>query len=323
MFGGKGGVGKTTCAAAAALAASRAAPRKRVLLLSTDPAHSLGDALGQALGDEARRVRGGPPNLFARELDAARAFGEIRARLAGAVDRLFEGGPEAGPRGGVAIADHDRRVMRDLLELSPPGVDELVAVMEVTDQLAGETRGDYDLVVMDTAPTGHALRLVEMPALAHEWLKTLMSIVLKYQAVAGIGELGSTLLRLSRGVGHLRALLGDPASTRFVAVTRTALLPRAETIRLFECLETAGVSTPILIVNAAGAGTCRRCRAERKVQHAEIRALDAGLKRAGARPTMLVAPAEIPPPHGAARLASWWRKLSTPGLQLPTSKRAG
>ena len=71
-----------------------------------------------------------------------------------------------------------------------------------------------------------------MPALVHDWVKAVMAILLKYQPVIGVGELGAVLLRLSQGLGRLRALLTDPARTRFVVVTRPAALPRAETVRL-------------------------------------------------------------------------------------------
>ena len=63
----------------------------------------------------------------------------------------------------------------------------------------------------------------------HDWVKALMAILLKYQAVVGVGELGAVLLRLSQGLRRLRELLTDPARTTFVAVTRPAALPRAET----------------------------------------------------------------------------------------------
>ena len=68
--------------------------------------------------------------------------------------------------------------------------------------------------MIDTAPTGHALRLLEMPALVHDWVKALMAILLKYQPVVGVGDLGAVLLRLSQGLGRLRELLNDPARTR-------------------------------------------------------------------------------------------------------------
>ena len=80
LFGGKGGVGKTTTSAAEAIALAEARPDARVFVPSTDPAHSLGDAFDVALGDDPRPIPGGPANLVARELDAARAWDEQRTR---------------------------------------------------------------------------------------------------------------------------------------------------------------------------------------------------------------------------------------------------
>ena len=199
MFGGKGGVGKTTCAAALAIDGA-GVDRRRVLLLSTDPAHSLGDVLGR-LSDDPAAVHGGPPNLTVRELDAAARFAALRERFArgdrGAVRRL------AGRR---SDAGHDRQVMHDLIDLAPPGIDELAAVIEVTERsMRTPVRPTFDLIVMDTAPSGHALRLLEMPALVHDWVKALMSILLKYQPVVGVGELGAVLLDCRRARTVARA----------------------------------------------------------------------------------------------------------------------
>ena len=97
-------------------------------------------------------------------------------------------------------------------------------MIDVTDAL--ESRAT-DLVVMDTAPSGHALRLLEMPALVHDWAKALMSILLKYQPVVAVGQLGTVLLQLSQGLGRLRALLTDSERTSFIIVTRPATLPAA------------------------------------------------------------------------------------------------
>ena len=312
MFGGKGGVGKTTCAAAAALELARASRQRRVLLISVDPAHSVGDALGGRFGNMPRRLRGGPPNLMVRELDAAQAFGALRGRLTGAIDELF--GRASGAVAG-SMTTHDRQDGHELLDLAPPGIDELVAVLDVTEALVAPTPA-VDLVVMDTAPTGHALRLIEMPTLAHAWVKALMAILLKYQPVVGLGQLGAILLRLSKGLGRLRELMTDPRRTRFVAVTRAAALPRAETARLLDRLTAASIHAPIVIVNALGAGTCSRCRRERQAQGREVTALLRGLPAGEDRPPVVAAArAEIPAPHGHLHLREWrdsWRRVYHP-----------
>jgi len=321
LFGGKGGVGKTTCAAAAALHAAALAPARRVLLLSTDPAHSLGDVLGQRCDDSPRPVRGGPANLAVRELDASGAFAGVRERFVAGVDALFRR-----TSGAVAVdATYDRQVMRHLLDVAPPGVDELAAIVEIVGYVEPAGTGQYDLVVMDTAPTGHTLRLLEMPETLSEWTRAMMAILLKYQAVVGLGELASGLLRLSRGLRTLGTLLRDPSQTRFATVTRAAALPRAETVRLLDSLAAARIPSPLVIVNAAGAGSCRRCADERRGHEQEIVKLRRDLDRAD-RPArrLLVAPAELPPPYGARRLQQWrgaWGALEAPGRAVAPRRR--
>ena len=303
MFGGKGGVGKTTCAAAAALNVARRNPGRHVLLVSTDPAHSLSDVLGAPVDDVPRQVRGGPANLDVRELDASLAFTAFREDYSDAIDRVFD----RLTRGSSIDASHDRRVLHDLLELAPPGLDEIAAVLGVIDLLSPAA---YDALIVDTAPTGHALRLLETPATVQEWTRALMAIVLKYQTVIGVGELGATLLRLSRRLGSLRALLANPRETHFMIVTRAAALPRAETQRLLESLRRLRVHVPAVVINAAGAGTCARCR---RTSRSERRLISEQLKtlRRRARDTpVLLAPAVVPPPSGISTLEKWfgeWR----------------
>jgi arsenite-transporting ATPase len=311
LFGGKGGVGKTTSAAAAAIALSAAAPVRRVLLLSTDPAHSLGDALGAAVSDLPGAVRGAPPNLSVREIDAEKSFREVRSRYATAIDALFDR-LSRGSSSQVGLdASYDRDVMHGLIDLAPPGIDELAAVIDVTEALEHVTPA-ADLVVMDTAPSGHALRLLEMPALVQDWTRALMSILLKYQPVAGVGELGAVLLKLSQGLGRLRALLADRRRTSFVIVTRAAALPHAETIRLLTRLERMAIHVPAIIVNAVGRGTCTRCL---RAQQAEKREMARLRKTAAARSTRIViAPAEVPPPHAPAELRRWQRSWTAAGI---------
>ena len=141
-----------------------------------------------------------------------------------------------------------------------------------------------------------------------------MSILLKYQPVIGVGDLGAALLRLSRGLGQLRALLTNAARTRFLVVTRAAALPRAETVRLLARLDAAGIAAPIVVVNAVGAGTCPRCRSEDAREYKEISALARGLPAVrGTRRSLILAPATMPPPSGwrdLRRFFGQWRRLA-------------
>ncbi|HET9225834.1 MAG TPA: ArsA family ATPase, partial [Thermoanaerobaculia bacterium] len=269
-FGGKGGVGKTTCAAAAALVLAES---QDVLLLSTDPAHSLADVLDIPLGNDERPVPNAP-RLWARELDADAAFEAWRGR------HHDELGSVLG-----AFAGESREAVEKLLDITPPGLDEMVALASILDA----TEEDR-LVVVDTAPTGHALRLLEAPELALEWDRALLSILLKYREAMGLGRLAEELVELSRSLKRLLTLLRDPVRTRFVAVTRTGELPRRETVRLLDELKRLSISVPTVIVNAGTPedtpGGWEGC-------------------------AIITAPAVHPPPRGAEALAAWARAWKT------------
>lgn len=303
LFGGKGGVGKTTCATATALQLA-AATNHAILLLSTDPAHSVSSVLGQHVGAAARRVRGGPANLTVREIDASGQLDRIRARYSKSIDALFDRMVHHHSGAIHLDATHDREAMQHLIELAPPGIDELAAVTEVMDAIETD---DVRTIVIDTAPTGHALRLLEMPELVHDWTKALMSILLKYQSLAGIAEFGPALVKLSQGLGRLRALLTDPVRTSFIVVTRGAVLPREETLDLLRRLDRLTIRVPAVVVNAVGRGTCRRCKSEARIEQRHIKEMKNQFSR---RAFMVIAPTELPPPHGPAALRRWrqqWR----------------
>ncbi len=108
----------------------------------------------------------------------------------------------------------------------------------------------HDLVVVDTAPTGHTLRLLALPGLALEWVRALLTTLLKYRQVLGLGALAKDVVELSRGLRQLQALLTDPRQARVVVVTRPAALPRLETLRLLRRLESLGLTVSALVVNA-------------------------------------------------------------------------
>lgn len=298
MFGGKGGVGKTSAATAAAIALAEQRPRDRILVLSTDPAHSLGDAFATPLSDEEQIVAGAPPNLVARELDAAQAWASERERYRSAIDDLFS----SIFRGSMS-ATFDRVVLEDLLDLAPPGIDELFALVTITEALSAPAR--YDLVIVDTAPTGHTLRLLELPRKALEWVHALMVTVLKYRSVVGLGEFASDLTSFARQLKGLMALLTDPARTAFVAVTRPAILPRLETARLARKLKALEVPLATILVNAVTQQGCSRCNAAVKVEREELDELSGLASDVSRAKPLVMAPAIYPGPEGPAALARW------------------
>jgi len=310
LFGGKGGVGKTSAASAAALelAAHRTG---KVLLLSADPAHSIGDALRARLGDVPRAVPGGSARLRARELDADRALREARARYRDAVDQLFDalrGGSHLDPA-------FDRAVVQDLIALAPPGLDELFAIVAVTSALvSGDERERADAVVLDTAPTGHALRLLALPDAARQWVQALLAVLLKYREVVGLGKLAEELVQMSKQLRELEALLRDPDRTAFVAVTRAAELPRRETERLLEELARLRIPIAGFLVNAMTPPGCARCRRTAAREAAEVRALARRARSlTGRERPMILAPMTAPEPRGPRALREWsraWRPLA-------------
>jgi arsenite-transporting ATPase len=303
-FLGKGGVGKTSAAAAVALGLAARRPDARLLILSTDPAHSLADVLEIPLGDAERAVPG-VPGLVARELDAEAAFQVRRERYEKAVDELFDG-VLRGSRFDVA---YDRRVVRELMDLAPPGLDELFGVLTLVDSLLRTDPPPHDMVIVDTAPTGHALRLLAMPAGALEWVHALLAIVLKYRAVMGLGELASDLLDVARELRELAALLRDATRTRAVAVTRPAALPRLETERLLRGLRRLEIPVGAVVVNAVTPPGCPRCRRAAARERREMAALETAVRSAvGERCAIISAPAESPPPGGVEGLEDWLRR---------------
>jgi arsenite-transporting ATPase len=294
FVGGKGGVGKTTVAASIALRLSRARPDASVLLLSTDPAHSLGDVLKSAVQNAPAPVVGGPRNLLARELDSAEAMRQTRADLTAALEEIAAPGTlQAGPAVGW------RASAARLMELAPPGIDELFGMLSIVD-----AADRHDLVVVDSAPTGHALRLLNMPETAREWLHALIRMLLKYRSLVRPGRFAADLVNSSRKVRELQQLLGDRSKTRFVVVTRAAAVPRAETERLLRTLRSMSLPAGAVIVNARtlSPGVCRWCRAvsadEERESAALVRSRDCAI---------IHAPLTAPPPRGVAGLDRWAR----------------
>ena len=266
LFAGKGGVGKTTMACATALALARRG--RRTMLVSTDPAGSLGDALGLEIGPDPTGVSVG---LEAAQLDAEREFAALRDEyvdeLEAFMDQLLGG----------ADLTFDREAMERLLDLAPTGIDEVMALVRVTELL--EERS-CDALVLDTAPSGHLLRLLELPELIERWLSAIFRVLVTYEDVFSLPRVNERLLRLSRGVRALRALLIDGDACRVIGVTIPTALASAETERLIAGCERLGVRVGGLIVNratpAGGAGLDSELFAREAPEIERVRAAAAG-----------------------------------------------
>ncbi len=238
LFVGKGGVGKSTCGAACAVALAES---RTVSLFSIDPAGSLGDVFGRNVTGDGVQIDN---QLRARQLDATAIFAAMSAEYRNDVTRVFEG------IGIDASLELDRRVLDSLWSIAPPGLDEIMALLEIVD----ETRSG-DTLIIDSAPTGHFLRLLEMPEEALKWTHAIMRILVKYHAVAALDAAAGGMLAFARRLKDLRARLLDPARTAAIVVTLGQPVVTAETERLVGALQRASVPTPALLLNRADAGS--------------------------------------------------------------------
>ena len=165
FVGGKGGVGKTTtsCSLALMLALERKKDGKKVLIISTDPAHNLSDAYGQQFGPTPIQIEG-VDNLFAMEIDP-------KVKL--------DGSDEDGAGLLSSFGDEQKSSLNFLSELSSsvPGIDEAMSFNELIKQVKKQ---DFDIIVFDTAPTGHTLRLLSFPTVLQKALGKLDGLKNKF-----------------------------------------------------------------------------------------------------------------------------------------------
>ncbi|EMD23794.1 ArsA family ATPase [Amycolatopsis azurea] len=219
LFTGKGGVGKTTLAAATA--AALAGRGRKTLVVSTDPAHSLGDAFGRALGAEPSEV---DDLLHAVQIDTRglvdSTWRELRQELQAA----------------LAGAGLDSLDAEELTVV--PGVDELLALTEV--QRLAE-HGPWETVVVDCGPTAETLRLLALPEAVSGYLSRMFK--------PGARRTASAVRRLGAHLESLRTLLTDPATTTVRLVLTPERVVVAEARRTLSSLALRGILVDGLIVN--------------------------------------------------------------------------
>jgi arsenite-transporting ATPase len=239
FVGGKGGVGKTTTSCC--LGIQLAKTRKKVLLVSTDPAHNLSDAFCQKIGREPTPITGFD-NLSAMEIDANDDMEEMQRELEETTDDT-----------GIST------LMAELTS-SIPGIDEAMSFSELMKQVQ---QLDFDVVVFDTAPTGHTLRLLSFPTILEKALGKVMDLKDRFGGVIGQasamfgggnpGEMQDQLMgRLEETreiINKVNDAFQDPALTTFCCVCIPEFLSIYETERLVQELSKFGIDSHNIVVN--------------------------------------------------------------------------
>ena len=235
LYTGKGGVGKTSVAAASARAC--AAAGLRTVVLSTDPAHSLSDSLESPLGPEPMQVEA---NLFAQEVQAQeemeRNWQSVQAWLG---DLLAERGID--------------RISAEELTV-PPGMDELFSLLWIKRH---HEEGEFDCVIVDCAPTGETLRLLSFPDVVTWWLERLLPSQRKLAPFARTlfdmplpgDAVFADLERLARNLVAMNGILRDRARTSIRLVTNPDRMVVKEAMRTFTYLNLYGYLTDAVVVN--------------------------------------------------------------------------
>jgi len=243
FFGGKGGVGKTTCSSAFALAASRRG--RRVLLVSTDPAHSTSDIFERRIGPDERQIEAG---LSALEIDADREASRYVADVKRDIERMFAP---------AVVRQANRQI--DLAAASP-GLAEVALLDRMIDVIVSR-ESSSDLIVFDTAPTGHTLQLLRMPEAMDAWIQALIKhrrAVLEIDhgheeedepALPSADPVLTALERRHERIALLRRTVLDRGRTSFVLVAIPERLAIEETVRAAELLGATGIDVAALIVN--------------------------------------------------------------------------
>ncbi len=239
ILGGKGGVGKTTIAASIAWAMATLHPDYKIRAISIDPAHSLGDAFSHPLSHAPTPLT---PNLSAQEVNADQMLEQFREAYLWELADMLSGGTQDDT---LQLA-YGPKAWRQIAAQALPGVDEMLALLTVMDLLES---GEQDLIVLDTAPTGHLLQFLEMPAALNDWLTWIFRLWMQYQDSAGHVELMSRLRSLRQRVVQAQKKLKDPEHTEFIAVFQGQSAIVAETQRLVAAIADLGIPQRYLVQN--------------------------------------------------------------------------
>lgn len=283
MLGGKGGVGKTSCAAS--LAVKFANSDHPTIVVSTDPAHSLSDSFDQDLtGGTFVPVRGVDSPLFALEINPDKTREEFTAASENPNNSGMKDMMSSMGLGAIADQLGDLK-LGELLDTPPPGLDEAIAISKVMQFLESKDYDKFTRIVFDTAPTGHTLRLLSLPDFMDASIGKMMKLKKKIssatsalKSVFGKAEppqdSDDKLEKLREKMTKVRDLFHDSEAMEFVIVTIPTVMAINESSRLCASLRKESVPVRRLIVNQLipqSASDCKFCAMKRKDQ---MRALE-------------------------------------------------
>jgi len=240
LYTGKGGVGKTSIAAATALRLAQQG--YRTVVLSTDAAHSLGDSFDMRLAPEPREIA---PNLWAHEVDVLHEMDQHWVTLQTYMNTLLAS------QGLESVVAEEMTVL--------PGAEELAGLVRI---IQHQESGKYDVVVVDCAPTGETLRLLSFPDAARWWLQKLFPIQRRMAKILRpVGRMMmpdvpmpddnifDSIERLLRQIERIHVLLSDPQLTSVRIVLNPEKMVVKEAQRVFTYLNLFGYSTDLIVCN--------------------------------------------------------------------------
>jgi len=256
IFGGKGGVGKTSIASATALSIAKRYSSKKVLIFSTDPAHSLSDSFGSSIGDNLTQI-GKNKNLFGLEMDALKLLENFKKDYRNEITKVFNKFI-----GGSVDVKFDREILEELISFTPPGLDEIMALAKVVGFIDEEK---FDVYILDSAATGHLLRFLEMPQIAREWLNAVFKLLIKYKGVVRLTKQAEEMVEFSKKVRKIQEILTDFQKCQFLVIGIPEAMGKAEMDRLLDSLGRLKISCRHILINMVLSATrCNFCQSKRE-----------------------------------------------------------